>query len=327
MMNDVTVVIGGQFGSEAKGQVNGILARGRHFDWAVSNSGSQAGHTFVDGVYYRPTTVTRHLPIAGVIDDKTRMYIGPAAILDLDVLMDECNHFDCHDRVYIHRNAAVIMPDHRILDATLTERMGSTGKGNGAALAAKIMRETPLFGEFKTGFRMASGPPWLDHHSILVEAAQGFDLSIDRQFYPFCTSRNCWVGQALADAWIHPENCNLTTVLVVRAYPIRVAGNSGGWYPDQHEISWRDLEVEPEITTVTKRVRRVATFSMQQFKEACRINRPNIIAVSHLDYIKDPVEREDFLDKLHALTKNLDLNVTWLYGYGPDVSNWEWITP
>ena len=47
-MNNVDVIIGGQFGSEAKGQMAGWLAHQRRYDVVVSNSGSQAGHTFVE---------------------------------------------------------------------------------------------------------------------------------------------------------------------------------------------------------------------------------------------------------------------------------------
>ena len=69
--------------------------------------------------------------------------------------------------------------------------------------------------------------------------------------------------------------------MTCRSYPIRVGntdkGTSGGWYPDQQETTWEALGVEPELTTVTKRVRRVATWSWQQFTDAVRANEPDAI--------------------------------------------------
>jgi adenylosuccinate synthase len=321
-MNSVTVVIGGQFGSEAKGQVNGMLTKYHDYDWAVSNSGSQAGHTYIDDELAHRKFVTRHLPIAGVVNDDTNIYIGPAAVIDLDVLMEECFRFHCERRVYIHRSAMVIMPEHKLHEEAMVGRMGSTGKGNGAALASKIMREDPLIGGYRTNFNIVSDPPWRDGDAIIIEAAQGFDLSVDRPFYPYCTSRNCWVGQALADAWIHPSTIELKTVLVVRTFPIRVGGNSGGWYPDQRETTWEEIGVEPEVTTVTGRVRRVATFSEVQFMEACIVNRPNVIAVSHLDYFKEPERRVEFMDRLRFITKRIGLDPDWIYGHGPTAADW-----
>jgi hypothetical protein len=45
-------------------------------------------------------------------------------------------------------------------------------------------------------------------------------------------------------------------------------GSSGPGYPDQREIDWSQIGVEPELTTVTKLPRRLFTFSQQQLTEA-----------------------------------------------------------
>ena len=58
-----TVIVDGQFGSTGKGAVAGFIASRENADYVVSNSGSQAGHTFRDGSAHY---VVRHLPIAGV---------------------------------------------------------------------------------------------------------------------------------------------------------------------------------------------------------------------------------------------------------------------
>ena len=76
--------------------------------------------------------------------------------------------------------------------------------------------------------------------------------------------------------------------MTIRAFPIRVAGNSG---PLPLEISWDDVTKQSgsnfsimEKTTVTNRIRRVASFSEDIVKKAIAANQPNIIVLNHCDY-------------------------------------------
>jgi adenylosuccinate synthase len=157
----------------------------------------------------------------------------------------------------------------------------------------------------------------------LIEGAQGHDLSIDSQFYPFTTSRNCWVGQALADTWAYPDDLR-NVYMVIRTYPIRVAGNSGGCWPDQHETSWSDLGVKPEITTVTKKIRRVFTFSMQQVIQSVMVNRPTHLAISHMDYLPAS-DRETFVNRLAGeLYSKVGRLPKLILGFGPDIKDWKY---
>jgi adenylosuccinate synthase len=78
-------------------------------------------------------------------------------------------------------------------------------------------------------------------------------------------------------------------ILVARTYPIRVAGNSGPFHEGSEEIAWEDIGVDPESerTTVTKKVRRVATFSLAQLYEADILNEATEVALTFADYL-DP---------------------------------------
>lgn len=133
-----------------------------------------------------------------------------------------------------------------------------------------------------------------DGERILVEGAQGFGLGIHNDFYPYCTSRDVSTAQLLADCRIPFQD--IYTVGVARTFPIRVAnrfdkdgnmiGTSGPAYPDQKELDWgKDLGREPELTTVTKLPRRVFEFSPIQIGEACRIMRPDCVALTFCDYL------------------------------------------
>jgi adenylosuccinate synthase len=326
-LSKVDVIVGGQYGSEAKGQMAGWLVEGppaKTYNVVISNSGSQAGHTYVNDKGEK--IVARHLPIAGILNKNATILLSPACIIDVEVLFEEMERFQVSDRVLIHPNAAIIDNDDKIDEEMLVRNIGSTGKGNGAALVDKIMRRGNAIagmGELLRPF-LITRDKYIDiinNASILIEGAQGFDLSVDGQFWPYCTSRNCWVGQVLADAWIHPHDLQ-RSYMVIRTFPIRVAGTSGGCHSDQREISWEELGVEPEITTVTKRVRRVFTFSMEQVIRAARINDPSYIAISHMDYL--PVKtHEKFIHNLMAtMHEELGYAPIIITGNGPKLSNW-----
>jgi hypothetical protein len=75
-----------------------------------------------------------------------------------------------------------------------------------------------------------------------------------------------------------------------------VIGDSGPCYQDQHETTFEALGVEPELTTVTKRVRRIFTWSKNQYQLACSINRPTCTMLTFCDYITDDAYLLDILD-------------------------------
>jgi adenylosuccinate synthase len=124
---------------------------------------------------------------------------------------------------------------------------------------------------------------------VIVEGTQGFGLSLaDSGFWPKVTSRSTTAAGALAEAGISPLEVDDVT-LVFRAFPIRVAGNSG---PLRYETTWeaiadqlgtkRDLT---ELTTVTRRPRRVAEFDTDLARAAVLANSPSRIVLNHLDYL------------------------------------------
>jgi adenylosuccinate synthase len=78
-------------------------------------------------------------------------------------------------------------------------------------------------------------------------------------------------------------------VLVIRAFPIRVAGNSGAL---PKEIDWDTVTQESgspvgvvEYTSVTRVVRRVARFSADIVRGAIAVNNPTKLVLNHLDYV------------------------------------------
>ena len=131
---------------------------------------------------------------------------------------------------------------------------------------------------------------------ILIEVPQGFGLGINSGLeYPYVTSREISISQALSDAQLHPSYLGCT-LMSVRTYPIRVGhlydknnemiGNSGPFFPDSKEKSWSELGLQNEYTTTTKRIRRVATFSIIQYQQALRAIKPDYVFLNFVNYFK-----------------------------------------
>jgi adenylosuccinate synthase len=145
-----------------------------------------------------------------------------------------------------------------------------------------------------------AGQTWLH------EGSQGYALSIDHgSHYPQCTSRNCTVQAALDHLAVAPQKLG-DVYLNMRSYPIRVGnvvedgvqkGFSGDFMPDSREVTWEEIATksgmpseeaarlaERERTTVTKRIRRVATRSDILLKDAVRVNGVTKLAMNFVQY-------------------------------------------
>lgn len=315
----VYVVVGGQFGSEAKGHVSAQLAarelsRDRQVA-AVRVAGPNAGHTAYDkdGRAF----ALRTIPAMAVVDDSVQLVLAAGSELDPTVLLDEINWLEksgihISDRLWIDSQATVLGPEHiqSETDATMHERLGSTGKGVGAARADRIMRKALTWEQY-----LASGDAhsilesidsmdtshWLASRgqdtSVIIEGTQGFGLGLHAGYYPYCTSSDCRAIDFLAMAGIDPRDSKITrceSVVTLRTFPIRVAGNSG---PMHDETDWETLgaetggHIKPERTTVTKKVRRVGRWDTELAHRAILANggpESCIVALTFLDYI-DPV--------------------------------------
>lgn len=168
-------------------------------------------------------------------------------------------------------------------------------------------------------------------HTWLHEGSQGFALSIDHgSHYPYCTSRNCTV-QAAMDHMAVPPALVGDVYLNLRTFPIRVGnvyedgkevGFSGGFYSDCKEMTWEQVAkesgmpekeakilAERERTTVTKRVRRVCTFTFEGLEQAVKVNGATKLALNFVQYLdwKDHGIRgeRDAFNKLSSKTREL----------------------
>ncbi len=345
-----TILLGGQWGSEAKGSAAAWLAyklaeKGKCFDIVTTNAGAQAGHT---SIHQGVKRVVFHLPTASLIAkdhfrDYGMVYLNAGSIIDPEGLVRELEDNKLllgKDRFAIHPMAAVITDECRIAeneaDSSQT-KVASTRKGVGQALSRKVLRsgmvakDHPMLQQWVR--RVDLNAKLCDGGSVLLEVPQGVSLSLNHSpFYPHTTSRDCTPMSALSDAGIHPVFMG-KTMLVLRTFPIRVGNivegdnewSSGDCYADHEEVTWESLGVTPEITTVTKRIRRVFTFSGQQARESIALCRPEVIMITFCNYA-DRVRLSSIIKKIETAAGKANLKMPEiLLEWGPtteDVQPW-----
>lgn len=324
-----TVIVGGQWGDEAKGKISSYLAVRDEPAVAVrAGLGPGAGHTVVhDG----RTLKLRQLPSA-VIHPGTRLLLGAGVLVRPEVLIEEIEGLDARGRVGVDFRATVIDPGHvsaEAADQVLRDRVRSTGSGHGPALAARAMRsarraeDVPELAPYLTDTVKEVNDAVDADERIHVEGTNGFGLSVLYGSYPYTVGKDSTASTAAADAGLGPLAID-EVVLVFRAYPTRVGA---GPFPTEME----DREAERlgivEYGTVTGRRRRSGTFDLDQAREAVRVNRPSRVALTFLDHVDAAGlgVRDDALPEAAAafvamVEEGLGLPVD-LIGTGPDTAD------
>ena len=299
------VLIGGQYGSEGKGQIASYISK--EYDLLVRVGGPNAGHK----VFERPEAYTHHLLPSGTRKSQAKLLLGPGTVIDLKTLLKEIS--DCgvdSERLSIDRRAIMISTQDKRNEDELRTSMGSTGQGVGSATARRIMERKP------PGARLARDVPELTpflrdavdvlaeafsrNQRILLEGTQGTGLSLYHGEYPYVTSRDTTVTGCLAEAGIPPSRVR-KVIMVCRTYPIRVGNPRGGTSGPMsqkltpEEISRRSGKklkeiLETEITSTTHRKRKFGEFDWVLLRKAALLNGPTDIALTFADYLSSKNE-------------------------------------
>lgn len=311
-----TVIVGGQFGSEGKGKVAYYLAKTMGASYAVRGGGSNSGHTVIDD--NGKTWIFRHLPTAAILPD-VKLAICAGSYIDVEVLSKEIEEAGITpDRLIIDPEAVIITQECKDAerDSGLIQNIGSTGSGTGAAVASRVQRKSsvefaksnellrPFLGNVSAELRAGLGRK----ERIILEGTQGFGLSpLHSGFFPKVTSRDTIAAAVVSEAGLSPLDVD-DIALVIRAFPIRVAGDSG---PLANETSWQIISKEGnfrtqliEKTTVTHKVRRVAYFSSEIVRKAISANNPTKIFLNHVDYLS--YNDHELTFKVHQFIMNVE---------------------
>lgn len=298
----VDVIIGGEFGSEGKGQVAAYLSR--EYDLLIRVGGPNAGHK----VFEEPEPFTFHSLPSGSRASTAQLALGPGAVIYVPSLLKEIA--DCQigaDRLSIDPQAMLISDADKATECELVKAIGSTGQGVGSATARRILdrgkpsvllaRDAPELRPFIRETWQIIEERCRDKARILLEGTQGTGLSLYHGFYPHVTSRDTTVAGCLAEAGISPSRIR-KVVMVCRTYPIRVQnpdadGKTSG--PMSQEIPLAEIArrsglslaelQKTERTSTTNRARRICEFDWALLKKAAFLNAPTDIALTFADYL------------------------------------------
>jgi len=316
--------------------------------------GPNAGHSFYLDEFPindNNKVVTCQIPGPMFLSPRVIGIIGPEGVIDLHKLEDEVeqllNYSLDHEQrtLLIDNNAVIITDEHKQAEGSLVVGIGSTGKGVGQATAAKVLRGAGTKIAFscyeirdlatrfapKIKIEIVDTVVWLQHQIGLrgkpfevgiVEGTQGSQLSLHTSgYWPYVTSRECTPQGIWAGCGLHPNMAHRSiSIMVVRTYPIRVAGNSG---PMHQEITWDILSrrINREVTeqtTVTKKTRRVGELDLYSLERTIFYTRPDVIALTFLDYVvpethnQDPHKYPEALEFVQVLSGRLQTPITLL---------------
>lgn len=315
----VDIIYGGQYGSEGKRVFNEFYFEQFKPTAIVSNFGPNSGGFVSDGSKWATFAMGAECIHA----------LSPGSIISTTDFEREIANLPKGARVVIHENAAIVTPEHLEQEKSLVT-IGSTMTGTAAAAAQKLQRDPDNrdLAKYVYSDLTLSSKLWIEflrvQPRIQLCTPQGHSLSINHGPYPFCTSRNTSPQQGLADAGI-PIQWVRKIIACMRTFPIRVAnrfdddGNMIGWsgpcYDDQYEMTWDEVKQPPEMTSVSKKVRRVFSFSETQYLESCIMNGVTDVFMNFVNYLSLG-EADDLFNRL----MDLGYPATWA-GYGPKTTD------
>jgi adenylosuccinate synthase len=139
----VTMVLGAQWGDEAKGKVVDLLSQDADIV-ARFNGGDNAGHTVINPY----GTFKLRLTPNGFSNPKTICVIGPGVVVNLATLISEIDRIrqagiDLSERLWISPRCHVVMSYHPMVEAIYEQAKGkastgTTGRGIGPVYADKV---------------------------------------------------------------------------------------------------------------------------------------------------------------------------------------------
>lgn len=139
----VTVIVGAQWGDEAKGKISALLAEqsavvGRY------NGGDNAGHTVIN----EAGSFGLRLMPSGAFNPDINVVIGPGTVINLDTLCEEVEKLaeagiSLEGRFWVSPRCNVVLPYHRAVEAIYEQakgggKTGTTKRGMGPVYADKV---------------------------------------------------------------------------------------------------------------------------------------------------------------------------------------------
>lgn len=319
----VSIVVGGHYGDEGKGKMVAYLAeKDKPQIIGRAGVGPNAGHTiYVDGKKYGLRMIT-----CGFVNPDSELMIGAGVLVDPPRFIEEVEMTGCEDRIYVDKRCAVIEQEHKDTDAEKGKAIGTTGSGCGPANAARVNRVARQARDFPELQKYITDVPMMVNDAIdagkevLIEASQGFGLSLYYGNYPYVTSKDTSASTAAADIGIGPTRVD-DVYVIYKAYMSRVGKDPFVKPLSDEEVEssslWskiletaksqgieggNDNEIIAsylgEVGTVTGRPRKVADFDMQLAKYSSKINGATQICLTCIDKLFPQAAGATSLDAL-----------------------------
>jgi adenylosuccinate synthase len=314
----VDVIVGGQYGSEGKGNICAHIAR--EYDVLMRVGGPNAGHRVAS-----PPFKYVQLPSGTGSNPDATILVGAGATIWVPTILDEIEKLKLTPRrLAIDPQAMIIEESDREYESRTLDVIGSTKQGVGAATARKILgrdsgkhlgsavrlaknieKLLPFVRDTKVELENA----YASQKKVMLEGTQGTDLSIHHAKYPHVTSRETTASGCLADAGIAPLRVR-KVVMVTRTYPIRVGGTSGDLpgeisfeiVAEQSKLPVSEIRAT-EVGTVSGKQRRIAEFNWEQLRRSSVLNGATDIALTFADYLDARNKDANRFEQLSTKTK------------------------
>ncbi|RLI94647.1 MAG: adenylosuccinate synthetase [Candidatus Altiarchaeales archaeon] len=333
----VTIIVGGHFGDEGKGKIVSYLANKDDIDIVVrAGVGPNAGHT----VFYKNRRYGLRVIPCGFVNERAVLLIGAGVLINPKRFLEEVNITKTKGRIFIDKRCGIIEDRHRMEDMSdthLKRGIGTTGSGCGPANAErayrtiKLAKDIPELKSFITDVPLEINNAIENGKRILIEASQGFGLSLFYGTYPFVTSKDTSASMAAVDVGIGPTKVK-EVIVVYKAYTTRVgegpmksmiteeniakfpiwqdvlkdARNKGIYGSDINDILSKYLD---EWGTVTHRKRRVGIFDMELAKYSAMVNGATNICITCIDKIFPECKGVKEYDKLSKRARDYIENI------------------
>ncbi|MEO8209408.1 MAG: adenylosuccinate synthase [bacterium] len=151
MKNNITVLVGLQWGDEGKGRMVDYLAQNVDVV-ARYQGGNNAGHTVVNEF----GTFKLHLIPSGIFNPDVTNILGPGMVIDIEALSEEITGLEksgiSTKNIKISERATITFPFHRLEDNLEEERLGaasygSTRRGIAYAYGERYQKKSIQLGE------------------------------------------------------------------------------------------------------------------------------------------------------------------------------------
>jgi len=352
-MNMVSIVVGGHFGDEGKGKMVSYLAQKDDPAYiGRSGVGPNAGHTVVyDGKRYGLRMIT-----CGFVNPASKLLIGAGVLVDTQRFLEEVEMTGVSDRIYVDMRCTIIEEQHKKEDTGAnSKKIGTTGSGCGPANAARVNRvakqakKVPELKDYLADVPQLINEAIDEGREVLVEASQGFGLSLYYGNYPYVTSKDTSASTAAADIGIGPTKVD-DVYVIYKAYMSRVGEDPFIHYLNDDDVKssklWSKVLERAEdeghegsvneklarylgeVGTVTGRPRKVGAFDFELGRYSAKVNGATQICITCLDKLFPECYGVNSPDKLsgEALehVKNIEDQIgvkATLISTGPDVKD------